>query len=395
MAFHFSISGTNVGEFSVSSVPIYPGLMLFTRTPRFAHSIASDFVSWITPAFDALYAHCGCGTLTICADMEADGLIVKSGSINTEYVGRKAAAYSIAPDYRISIGVEILKKEAKMIAINLYGEKIGYMTYELAFERNETYYKAICNKILEFKDSLNISGEQILGIGFAMQGLVSPDNQTVLYGEILSCTGLSIIEFSRHLPYPCSFIHDADSAAISEMWVSPELTDAFYLSLSKHLGAAIISKGTILTGKHGHNSTIEHIQMKPDGAPCYCGKVGCMETLLSLTALLNETETAETFFSKVRQNDPFCRNRWNDFLSDLAKAINLLHLIHDTDFILGGYIAQYLCEEDLDFLHRQIQQMTPFTEAQDFLRISKMPRHNISIGAALPYIQAFLNDSEI
>ena len=46
-------------------------------------------------------------------DMEADGLIVKSGSINTEYVGRKAAAYSIAPDYRISIGVEILKKRSK------------------------------------------------------------------------------------------------------------------------------------------------------------------------------------------------------------------------------------------------------------------------------------------
>ncbi len=57
ISFHFSIS---VREFSVNSVPMYPGLMQFTRTPRFAHSIASDFVSWITPAFDALYAHCGC-----------------------------------------------------------------------------------------------------------------------------------------------------------------------------------------------------------------------------------------------------------------------------------------------------------------------------------------------
>ena len=66
ISFHFSIS---VGEFSVNSVPMYPGLIQFTRTPRFAHSIASDFVSWITPTFDALYAHCGCGTFTICADM--------------------------------------------------------------------------------------------------------------------------------------------------------------------------------------------------------------------------------------------------------------------------------------------------------------------------------------
>lgn len=327
--------------------------------------------------------------------MENDGLIQKNGSIDTEFVGRKAAAYSIVPDYRISIGVEILKKEVKVIAVNLYGEMAGLITYEIPFEREKSYYKTVCDRVLTFIDSLHTTADRILGIGFAVQGLVTPDKQIILYGEILSCTGLSISEFSAHLPYPCSFIHDADSAAISEMWVSPELKDAFYLSLSRHLGAAIISQGTILTGKHGHNSTIEHIQMQPNGLRCYCGKNGCLETLLSLTALLEEQETAGDFFRKVRQNDPACLKRWNAFLENLARAVNMLHLIYDTDFILGGYIAPYLCEEDLAFLHSRIRQMTPFPEEADFLRISKMPMHNISIGAALPYIQAFLDDSDI
>lgn len=43
--------------------------------------------------------------------MEREGLITKSGRIDTEYVGRKASAYSIVADYRISIGVEIEKKK--------------------------------------------------------------------------------------------------------------------------------------------------------------------------------------------------------------------------------------------------------------------------------------------
>ena len=73
----------------------------------------------------------------------------------------------------------------------------------------------------------------------------------------------------------------------------------------------------------------------------------------------------------------------------------MLHLIYDTDFVLGGYIAQYLCEEDIAFIHKKIQQMTPFAEEQDFILISKMPKHNISIGAALPYIQEFLNKLDI
>lgn len=322
--------------------------------------------------------------------MEEEGLIYKNGLIDTEFVGRKASAYSIVPAYRIGIGVEILKKEVKMIAVNLYGEKICRMASEIPFERSESYFRSVCGKLMEFINSFGAKDEQILGIGFAMQGLITPDKQTVLYGKILSCTGLSITEFSRHLPYPCSFIHDADSAAISELWVSPGLTDAFYLSLSKHLGAAIISKGMILDGKHGHSSTIEHIQMQPKGSLCYCGKHGCMETLLSLTALLNEGEELENFFLKVRENEPSAQKRWQFFLTDLSRAVNMLHLIYDTDFILGGYIAPYLCEEDLTFLHEQIRQMTPFPEPSDFILISKMPQHNISIGAALPYVREFL-----
>lgn len=325
--------------------------------------------------------------------LEENGLIRKDGQMDTEFVGRKASAYCIVADYRISIGVEILKKEIKMIAVNLYGEKISHMVSAITFAYDESYFKTLCDTILEFKNILKIEDQQILGIGFAVQGLVSPDKQTIVYGKILSCTGLTITEISQYLPFPCCFIHDADSAAISELWVSPELTDAFYLSLSKHLGAAIISQGQILSGKHGHSSTIEHIRMQPNGAPCYCGQRGCMETLLSMTSLLTENEDAEEFFQKVRQKEPAFMERWNTFLINLASSINMLHLVYDTDFILGGYLAQYLCRQDLDFLHERIQEMTPFSESHDFLLISKMPKHNISIGAALPYIQAFLNDS--
>ena len=327
--------------------------------------------------------------------LENEGLITKCGQIDTEYVGRKASAYSIAADYRISIGVEIIQKEVKVIAVNLYGEKIDFTIYDITYEYEDSYFKTVCDKIMEFKDSLGVADEQILGIGFAMPGLVTPDGQSMLYGKILDCTGLSLEQFSRYLPYPCSFIHDAYCAAFSEMWVSPELTDAFYFSLCKHLGASLISKGEIIVGKHGHNATIEHIQMIPKGgALCYCGKHGCMDTLCSLYVLLNDEETLDDFFEKVRSREPAFTERWNVFLTNLAKAINLVHLVYDTDFILGGYLAPYLCEEDISFLYEQIRQLTPFTETQDFIRLSKMPRHNITIGAALSYVQEFLNEMD-
>lgn len=115
-----------------------------------------------------------------------------------------------------------------------------------------------------------------------------------------------------------------------------------------------------------------------------------METLCSLSALLQEGETLDDFFEHLHQNNAAVKDRWNQYLVNLAKAINTLHLVHDTDFILGGYLAPYLCEDDILFLHDVIQKMTPFEESPDFILVSKMPKHNIAIGAALPYIQEFL-----
>ena len=324
------------------------------------------------------------------SSLEEDGLITKNGQIDTEYVGRKAAAYTIVPDYRVGIGVEILKKEVKMIAVNLYGEKLLRSVYEIPYTNEDTYFQKVCQEILAFKETAGLSDEQILGVGFAMQGLVSPDFKTMIYGKILDCTGLSIHAFTRYLPYPCSFIHDADSAATAELWVSPDLKDAFYLSLSNHLGASLISERRLISGIHGHSSTIEHIQMEPDGKLCYCGKHGCMETLCSIHSLLEENENLDCFFEKVRSQEADAQNRWHVYLQHLARSINMLHLIYDKTFILGGYLAPYLNESDLAFLYMEIEKLTPFPETSDFLQISKMPKHNITIGAALPYIQEFL-----
>ncbi len=323
-------------------------------------------------------------------ELEDEGLIEKNGQMDTAYVGRKAAAYAIAAQYRVGIGVEILKKEIKIIAVDLYGRKIDRLVYNITYKEEETYFRMVCEKITAFVQAHDLQEEQILGIGFAMQALVEPDGQTILYGKILDCTGLSIQRFADHLPYPCAFLHDADCAAVSELWVTREMKDAFYLSLSNHLGAAIIRDGQILAGKHGHNSTIEHIPMIENGKKCYCGRQGCMETLVSLEALLEEGESVDEFFRHVRMEDSGALSRWREYLTQLARAVNILHLVHDTDFILGGYLAPYLTQEDIAFLHEQIDGMTPFSEAADFIHRSNMPKHNITIGAALTYIKAFL-----
>lgn len=323
-------------------------------------------------------------------EMEETGLIYKNGQIDTDQIGRKAAAYSIVPDYRIGIGVEISRRVIKIMAINLYGIKIHRIVVEHRYSNTDDYCQYVSSCIQEFIDLLHFKKEQILGIGFAMQGLVSPDGKKVIFGKILDCTGLEIESFSKYLDYPCSFIHDAESAAICEYWFSPELDNAFFLMLSYHVGAAVILDGKIRSGKHGHNATIEHIKMEPDGPQCYCGQRGCAETFCSLRSLL-AGEEEDAFFEALRAGNSEKQERWQSMLDHLASLITTLHLTYDLDFILCGYLADHMSNENLQYLYREIQKQTPFEEAPDFLTLSKMTKHSITIGAALPYIRKFLD----
>ncbi len=324
-------------------------------------------------------------------ELENEGLIKKGGPISSDQVGRKAAGYSIVADYRISIGVDIHQHEVKLICVNLLGEYSHRIVHNIEYANSMLYIDQVCDLVLEYIEMLSVKPEQILGIGIAMPGVVSPDGSVMTYGKILDCTGVRIDRYAERLPYPCRFFHDAESAATSELWASPDFKNGVYLSLSPHLGSAAITDRKIIAGKHGQGSTIEHITMIPNGKMCYCGKRGCAETLCSVESLLIPSEDVEDFFDMLRKGDSEAGRRWDEFLGNLAALINTANRVYDTNFILGGFLAPYIIEEDLEKLYDLINQLTPFVPHRDFLSISKMPKHNITIGAALPYIQAFLD----
>ena len=181
----------------------------------------------------------------------------------------------------------------------------------------------------------------------------------------------------------------AAAAADSELWASPELSDFICMNISIHLGATIIHDRKILPGKHGYSGTIEHIQIVPNGKKCYCGRQGCIETVCSMNALLGEDEE-DTFFEKKEAGDPAVMERWRTYLYYLALSINNMHLLYNEDFVLGGYLASRLYDADLACICENIEKLSPFPENIDYIHVSKMPKHNITIGAALPYIRNFL-----
>lgn len=325
------------------------------------------------------------------AALEDEGFIEKDGLMDSGTVGRKATAFRINAQKRIAIGVDHQSDSLHLAAVDLNGHLVKFLIDPLPFENTDEYYKQACEHIQRFIDSFKVSDEQILGVGIAMQGLVSPDGTHTIYGKIINFDGLTADKFSANLPYPCVLRHDAACGAIAELWENEDLRDAMYLFVGWHLGAELIYDRRLVRGKHGHPSAIEHLPLFSKDKKCYCGNYGCVETECCLSALIHEDEDIDEFFNHVRNNDPPYVERWETFLRNMAIAINAAHLIADYDYVLGGTIAPYLEKSDIRFLQEEVDKWSPFDDDDEFIHISRMPEHNIPIGAALPYLEEYLD----
>lgn len=326
-------------------------------------------------------------------NLENARLICRSGSFASTG-GRKAQIISCIYDARIAVGVEIRRHTFSIAAIDLLGVPIRTQQYQVPFHNEEPYFSMVSEQLLAFLEQIDCPASSILGVGIVLQGLISSDGRLVTYGKILNCTGLSIDSFTRYLPYPCTMIHDAEAAATMELWNHPERKNAIFFHIRDNLSGALIVNGKFLKGCELKSGVFEHMTIIPDGAPCYCGKKGCMETCCSTTALLLPGETLDDFFSHLRAGDNACQKRWHNYLSYLAIAIDNLHMVIDYDIILGGTIAPYLQDEDIEILLTRIRNTSAFPTERRYISTAVNATVPIACGAALPYIKSFLKHLE-
>lgn len=323
--------------------------------------------------------------------LENEGLIEKNGYFDSTG-GRKANAIQIVSDFRISIGVGILKNMFHITAIDLYGNTVYTDTIPLTYSNTAAYYQQITDKVKDFIDKNQYPENKILGVSIATQGITSPDNTTVIYGNIMNNTGMRLKDFSRHLPYPCHLEHDSKSAAFLELWNHPELDSAVVLLLNRNLGGAIITNHQIHQGCSMHSGTIEHICVNPDGPLCYCGNRGCLETYCSANSLEQASGmTIKEFFPLLREKkSPQLIQIWEDYLKHLAFAMKNLNLVIDAPIIISGYLAPYFTEDDTDYLLRQINSMTPFELKEEQILVGTHGQYTPAIGTALFYVKEFI-----
>lgn len=329
---------------------------------------------------------------TITANLRAlmeDGLAA-TGEPQESTGGRKAQTYEFVAEGHVAIGVALRATETTMVAVDLRGRVLDRRSRTAQYRNNDAYYSRIGAQIMEFAATLAAKGHEVLGVAFAIQGIVSADGNRIDFGEVVGNTGLTLDRLAQGVHLPVLMIHDSDASAMAELWFDPGIRDAVCIYLERRPGGAVIVDGRLYQGPNLANGTIEHMVLDPDGPRCYCGQRGCMDTVCSPETLPEEGESLPGFFSVLEQGEPDHRRRFEAWLDNVARAIVNIRTVLAGDIILGGEAAQYLDESDIARLRARVQARSPFPTTHFTLRKSGCADDQNVVGAALRFIEPYV-----
>lgn len=138
-----------------------------------------------------------------------------------------------------------------------------------------------------------IVNKDIWAVGISAPGLLNIENGINYSHPNLNKNESSLaIILGNHLGLSTFMCHDSQASMIGEhhFGLAKGLNNVLLINLDWGIGLGILSNGHLINGANGFAGELGHIQVKPDGVLCHCGKKGCLETVASALALVNKAK---------------------------------------------------------------------------------------------------------
>lgn len=316
------------------------------------------------------------------------GLVQEGGQYESTG-GRKAKAYAPVKDAKLAIGLDLTRNHVSVVLVDLSGQVVRYQRRSRPFSLDDKYLRELGALAQSIIDDTYPS-ETVLGVGISLPGIVDSEAGILRYSHILDLRDVPLNTLSRYIPYPCSFINDANAAGLAEVYGTSAVGNLIYLSLSNSVGGAILVDGALYTGNHLRAGEFGHNTLVPGGRRCYCGKEGCLDAYCSARLLSDHADGNLTaFFVGLREGDTEKTAVWQKYLAYLAIAVNNLHMSFDCDVIVGGYVGAFL-EEFGGPLRPLLEERNTFQPEASYLKYCRYRLEAAAVGAALTQVEQFL-----
>ena len=194
-------------------------------------------------------------------------------------------------------------KTAPVWGMDLGGTKIEILvmdpvTHEVLFrertdtEKDQGRERILANMQQLVSDAITATGHHPARIGIATPGTSDPLTG-LLKNSNTTCLNHTPVkqDLESLLGLPVVMANDANCFALAETTLGviadtcPAANVAFGIIMGTGVGGGIVVNGKVIGGIHGIGGEWGHILLDDQGEDCYCGKQGCVETVISGPAL--------------------------------------------------------------------------------------------------------------
>lgn len=211
-------------------------------------------------------------------------------------------------------------------------------------------YEHIITQIGRLVDEMESrSGLKPSAVGIGTPGVLDPTlkvmkncNTVVLNGKPLQK------DLEETLKLQIEMANDANCFALAEtQWgivhrSAPEARLVFGIIMGTGVGGGIVMDGKIWNGRHGIAGEWGHNFLDASGGPCYCGKTGCVETVISgpateryYTSLTGERLRLKEIVARDG-SDPAATKTIDRLCHFFGKGVSVITNLLDPDVIVVG-----------------------------------------------------------
>ena len=287
------------------------------------------------------------------AELEAAGLVEEAGDGHSQG-GRRPRLVRLREDGAVVLAVDLGTHHARLALASASGRLLQVVEQPILLESGpDVVLEEICGRL---EGLVNGMGKpHVMGIGMGLPGPIEPPSGLVTSpSRMPGWHGTSVVDrLETRLGVPAAVDNDANLLALGEVraWPGEGLRHLIAVKVGGGIGCGIICNGLLYRGAVGVAGDISHVRLPSvateDAKPCACGNRGCLETVASGAALLEEvnaaglkTSSLAQLVSSVHSGDPIAnhvvRNAGRHLGEVLAVVVNFFN---PQALLLGGMLA--------------------------------------------------------
>lgn len=226
-------------------------------------------------------------------EMIHSGLLSEGGEITDEYrAGRRKVLVDINYEAAFVLGVYIEHKSAVAALSYMNGGLIDKLQLPLTPGSAPAELVAqIKGFVAQTIDARRLDPRRLRYVGVSVVGYVDTQNAVSenSFGLFESNLNLGAL-FEEAFGVPVTVDNNVRSLAIAEIDYNRAIgrVSGLFVKHSPGLGGAIITDNSLYSGLHYHSGELGHFTANIGGAPCVCGKRGCVETVVGREALIRK-----------------------------------------------------------------------------------------------------------